>query len=262
WWLGYDIELIVQEVANIVLTSSWQGNYDSYDILWRISNWIWDAAESAGRNINALAEQFSQLCHALIAAVDKELGDIEAQVSEVYNARMFRIYGQIATLSIALDAPPSYLEEAIQNAKMFALSVSSYLGLSWERFQLDWQAGLTDLLNRISSDMALYRKNPQWIKVQLTESLLEPLYQLKVKAARYREEQRGMLTDKFEVLAGDIEKNARGLLEAEERAGDLWELTIRPELKKIMDHFEGWEKYTYLPRIKLEDEVFALMHLN
>jgi len=257
WWVTGGIEWIVTELANMLYEVTNVSFYDIDNIVWMMSNYLYDIADDVIDSINHIVNLFTNITTLLITKVDTDLTTIDLQVTEHYQQRMFAIYGRIGQLSIAIDAPPSYLEEAIQNAKIFVLSVSSYTGLSWYQFQIDWDTGLTNLLNRISNSITLYRKNPQQIKVDLEQELIRPAYEIKLNSQRNRREQVNLVTENIRVLTNNIEDNFQEIVDIKNEAFLLWKETIEPELKQIIESLDNWKKYIYEPETDILRRAFV-----
>jgi len=127
--------------------------------------------------IDKTLNNFTELTNTLVQRYSEQLDLIDKEISDKYNERMFVIYGRIAEVSVAINTPPFYIEGLIQNAKSFAMAVSCSVGLSYYQFQSNWDDGINRLLIRIGNSISLYQQNPQWIKVDIENSLIKPLFE-------------------------------------------------------------------------------------
>ena len=238
------------ELLDILDYYGFESWYSLETILDDLDSSLIDIASSIGTYIRTLLTSFDALVEALRSDVKVELASIGEVISTQYQARMFMIYGQIATLSVAINAPPSYLEEAIQNAKTFVLGLSGFVGLSYEQFELDWFAGLNNLLRKIRNSISLYRQNPRQIRVDLETELISPAYEIYMNAAVSREARDAELTNHIEQVREDITNCYYKIAENERARAQLWELTIRPRLEALQEEFDLWIKQVYNVRVK------------
>ena len=251
WNVAWGVEWIVYALADILYDMGLVDWIDVDNLVWVLSNYLYDIAQGVAIRINGFVASLNNMLNSLLVAVDNQLTRIDEQVTEDYRQRMFLIYGRIGELSIAINAPPSYLEEAIENAKIFALSVSSSLGLSWWDFQISWDIGLTNLLNLINNSIPAYRANPQQIKTDLETAIIRPAYELKLTTQRNQTEEINDVIHTIDTLSLDVADNYLLILEAEETVEDLMRLTIEPALAQITDDVENWRQHTYQPSIDL-----------
>lgn len=251
WNVSWGVEWILTELVDIIYDAGLGEWHELQTIIWMVSDYLFDIAEEVAYRIEKYVAELNNMLDYLIVRFDKELSRIDNQVTELYQQRIFAIYGRIGELSIAINAPPSYLEDAIQNAKIFALSVSSYIGLSWSQFQIDWDTGLNNLLNRISNSIEAYKLNPQQIKVDLEQELIKPAYEIKLSVQRERAAQTNLVIDDINILISETEINQQQITEIRQEALELWELTIEPALLEITENFENWQRNIYQPDIDL-----------
>ncbi len=259
WNVAWGIEWMVYELADMLYEAGLVEWWDVDNLVRVLSNYLYNIAQDVAIRINGFVVSLNNMLNSLLVAVNNQLDNIDEQVTEDYRQRMFLIYGRISELSIAINAPPSYLEEAIQNAKIFALSVSSSLGLSWWDFQISWDIGLTNLLNHINNSVPAYRANPQQIKTDLEIAIIRPAYDLKIEAQRRQTEDLTSIIQTADTLALDVADNYLLILEAEETIETLMELTIEPALNQITEDVENWRRHTYQPAIDLIRGLLAFL---
>lgn len=224
----------------------------------RIDSLIYDKT----LRINTIINNFTILTDTLINNCVEQLELIDNTIDPQYNERMFVIYGRIGELSIAINAPPSYLEEAIQNARFFAMSIACSVGLSYYQFQLDWNYGVERLLIRIGNSVSLYQRNPQWIKVDIETELIKPIFELEI-ANRRREKERinylentiTDLQDLVPTLSSQIDENKQAII-------DLYDLKIEPILKEIISNFDNWKEDIYDTRTEFVNKSFVSLFLQ
>lgn len=256
-YLIWNFDYVVVELVNILADYDSDTWYFVGDLVERFNLYIYELGYFLVQRINQTVQQFNALSNLVALSIEQELNQIDESITEQYQQRVFAIYGKVGQLSIAINAPPSYLEDAIQNARIFVLSVSAYVGLSYAKFQLDWYIGLNNLLNHINNSIALYRINPQQIRVDLENLLIKPAFEIKAAAQRNRAEQAITFTDNFTQLDTDINELRLSVLENKQEATDLWELTIKPQLKEIVDNFDKWTKEVYQKRVEKVNNDFA-----
>ena len=217
----------------------------------QINNWINVLILDKISDINNIVSQFDDITDSLIQDLVNAIGEIDNGVSPEYNERMFKIYGRIAEFSLAIDAPPFYLEGVIQNARFFAMGLACNSGLSYFQFDWEWDIGLNNLLFHITNAITLYRQNPQWIKIDVENLLVIPLYQIE----RNRQiEQRDLLnsvTDQVTDLAASLYFIEKDIAENKQRIIDIIEFEITPLLKQITDNFDNWKATVYETNINL-----------
>lgn len=212
--------------------------------------------------INNVVNSFDAITSVLFQHFEEQLSQIDNVVSPVYNERMFAIYGRISEFSIAINAPPSYLEEAIQNARFFAMSIACSAGLSYYRFQSDWDDGVAKLLIRITNSISLYRENPQWIKLDIEDSLIKPIFDIEVNNRRQERERLTILNNDVSNLQNLVTTHKLQIDENSIAIIDLYELKIKPALQEITDNFDNWKRDVYAPRDKLVDNSFVSLFLQ
>lgn len=227
-----------------------------------LNNWIDTLIYEQAQRINTVLYNFDALTSVLIQNFEKQLSQIDNAVSPAYNERMFAIYGRIAEFSVAINAPPSYLEEAIQNARFFAMAIACSAGLSYYQFQSDWDAGVERLLIRISNSISLYRENPQWIKLDIEDSLIKPIFTIEVNNRRQEREQQTILSNDIIDLQNLVTTHKLQTDENSIAIIDLYELKIKPALKEITDNFDSWKNDIYATRDKLVDNSFVSLFLQ
>lgn len=213
----------------------------------RLNIWINNLIYNKVQGINQTLSRMSDITDLIIKALTDELIAIDESVTIRYNNRMFAIYGSITELSIAIDAPPSYLESIIQNARTFVLSVSCSAGLSYYDTLSGWDVELYRLLTVIKNSIPMYRTNPQRIKVDVENVLLRPLFEIYTN--QQRDEVARIVT---------LEKTAIELLESvleniilisgnTQAVKDLFVREVEPELAKIRDRLDWWFRDVYWP---------------
>lgn len=240
------------DVLDIYAFDSWVSTQDILDDLDYV---LFGIADYIGNYIRGIVQHFESLTSSLLSGLRVELADIENIISVQYQERMFAIYGQIGALSLAINAPPSYLEEAIQNAKMFVLGLSGFIGLTYEQFQIDWFTGLNRLLNRIRNSINLYRQNPRQIRIDLETELIRPAYEIYISAAISRETRDREFAAGIEQTKQDLVICQRRIEENIKAREQLWELTIKPRIEALQTDFEQWISRVYQAKIKQLDTI-------
>lgn len=244
--------------------------FDLYSYEWiivnrnlqRLNNQIDQLIYEQVLSINNRLNVFNVLTNILLSNFEKQLTLIDNSIDPFYNERMFAIYGRIADFSVAINAPPSYLEEKIQNARFFAMAIACNSGLSYYKFLSDWDDGLENLLGRISSNISLYEKNPQWIKLDIEDSLVKPIFSIEINRVRDEKIRLNSISDNVTNLQDlvsthklQIDTNSIAII-------DLFELKVKPALKVITDNFDNWQKGIYNDRNKLVDDSFVSLFLQ
>jgi len=244
--------------------------FDLYSYEWvyankslqEITNWIDTLALNKMYDIFDTLNNFTALTDIIIENFADKLEEIDLGIDPYYNERMFAIYGRIAEVSEAIDAPPFYLEEVIQNARFFALSLACSSGLSYYQFQSEWNDNIDKLLIRISNQINLYSQNPQWIKFDIENTIIKPLYEIEKNKQQEKRELFNTLTDKVDNgidLLLSIEQN---VIENRYIIDNLFELEIAPKLKELKDSFDNWIKDIYSQDNKLNATRHAIFTIG
>ena len=166
---------------------------------------------------------------------------------------MFLIYDRLAAFATAINAPPGYLESAIQTAKVFALDVSSSLGLNYDLFMLDWDIGLNRLLQKIGNSIEFYKANPQQIKVDLEDQVIRPLYEMKIEAVRKREDQQTETVNLLAKIVPEIETIRQNAEVTGLEFAELIELVVLPAIETIRTERQTWLNDIYKARVENVD---------
>lgn len=212
--------------------------------------------------INRIINNFTILTAILIREFADQIALIDLAVSPQYNERMFAIYGRIAEFSVAINAPPSYLEEAIQNARFFAMAIACSAGLSYYQFQSDWNDGVERLLIHIRNSISLYQQNPQRIKIDIERTLIKPIFEMEVYNRRQERQQLINLSNRITNLQGLMSIHKIQMDENKQVIMNLYELEIAPILKEIIESFDIWKKDVYGTKMKVIDRSFVSLFLQ
>lgn len=258
-FLTYGFDAMLCELVNILVDYSEDSWYSPAATVESFSLYMYNIAIHLVGRINDSITQFTQFTTAIMLAIQQDLADIDNNVTAQYQQRVFAIYGRIGALSIAIDTSPSYLEDAIQNAKFFVLGVSGYVGLSYDKFQLDWDTGLTNLLNRIAGSISLYKANPQQIKLDLEVMLVRPAFDIMSASRLRRDNQVNALDDQFGQLNTEIQECRQSIIDNQHYVDDLWELIIEPELKRLAESFDSWVTNIYNERVDWVDNSLGFL---
>lgn len=258
-FLAYNFDYMLVEVVNALASFSDDSWFDVTYFVESFSSYMYELSQFFVQRINQTIQNFNQISNAILLIVQQQLNQIDNNVSEIYQQRVFAIYGDIGRLSIAINAPPSYLEDAIQNARIFVLGVSAYVGLSYDKFQMDWYIGLNNLLVKISNTIVLYRQNPQQIRIDLENLLIKPAFEIKFAAVKRKAEQSITIINDILELNDNSTQLRLSILENKQALIDLWTLTIQPELQQIRDDFDKWDTEVFQERVKWVDNTFAFM---
>jgi hypothetical protein len=278
--IGLVIEQINQELTSYIKVTGFVVSYSITELLdkiftfysyeWpiveasidSINNWLNTLALQEAAKINTLLSNFSILTDTILKNFEKQIAQIDDAVNPAYQERMFTIYGQIADFSKAINAPPSYLEEAIQNARSFAISISCLEGLSYYQFLADWDNGVSNLLNRIANSVSLYRANPQQIKVDIENNLIRPIFEIEIAKRRKQQQLLASLNNRIGSLEVTANALASQINEAIDSVSSLYDLVIAPKLEQIQDRFNAWENDIYTPDITTTRHSFTNMFLD
>jgi len=207
--------------------------------------------------IDKTLNNFTELTNTLVQRYSEQLDLIDKEISDKYNERMFVIYGRIAEVSVAINTPPFYIEGLIQNAKSFAMAVSCSVGLSYYQFQSNWDDGINRLLIRIGNSISLYQQNPQWIKVDIENSLIKPLFEFAANKRTKEKQQINNLSNNIIDLQQLTAIYKIELDETKERIANLFELEIAPVLKEITESFDVWQQDIYDKKMQVVDKSFV-----
>ncbi|GAI16947.1 unnamed protein product, partial [marine sediment metagenome] len=176
-----------------------------------LSDWINRLILNELYKINKVILSFTNLTNTLIENLAEQLALIDNAISPFYNERMFVIYSRIAEFSEALNVPPFYLEGIIQNARLFGMVIACSSGLSYYQFELNWADSLEKLLRDIAVSVSLYRQNPQWLKVDIENDLIRPLFEIEASNRRQEKEQLNYIANKIPDLEGLLSECKVGL---------------------------------------------------
>ncbi|KKN25071.1 hypothetical protein LCGC14_0888540 [marine sediment metagenome] len=202
-------------------------------------------------SINNLIDGFDRINNLIIQRFADELEQIDLGINPYYQERMFTIYGRIAEFSVAIEAPPFYLEGVIENARFFGLSLACKSGLSYYDFQWNWDIGIDNLLNHITRFITLYRQNPQWIKVDVENLLVKPLYAIERNKYIDQKELLSSIINKIVQLSNSVGFNEVDIAENKQAIIDIFEFEIEPMLKELSDSFDNWKESIYANDTKL-----------
>lgn len=229
--------------------------FDLYPVEWgyvqqsinRLNNWINELVYRKADSIKGTLARLTKISEVLISDVTDQLAAIDAEVSKQYNDRMFAIYGNIAELSLAIDAPPSYLEDVIQNGRFFALSVSCSAGLNYYDVLWAWDVGLQRLLTLMKNSISVYRSNPQQIESDIDRVLIKPMFEIYARKAKQE-------TDSLTTVEKGVIELLKSLLEAQgqidenkQSVRNLFELQVEPAIDQLRDEWSYWVNGIYYP---------------
>ena len=199
------------------------------------------------RGVNDLLAQFTTLNKSLVTNFSDQLAVIDDVVTRSYNARMFALYDRVSEVSLAIGAPPAYLEEIIQNARIFVLSVSSSLGLEYYDVLWAWDLGFQRLLTLISNSVSKYRENPQWIKIDVENMVIKPLYDIKVLREKESALQKDLVEKVLVELKNLLVDQRITIQENKQAVSDIFPLLVEPAIKQIRDDWDFWLDGIYYP---------------
>ena len=254
--IAEDLSYLTKQISNVVVynvVSIIDDIFDLYSYEWvivnrrlqNLDNTINNLIYNQVNKVNSLIDGFDRINNLIIQRFAAELEQIDLGISPQYRERMFTIYGRIAEFSVAIEAPPFYLEGVIQNARFFALSLAASSGLSYYDFQWNWDSGIDNLLSHITRSISLYKDNPQWIKIDVENLLVKPLYDIERNNAV---ERKTLLNDfgvKIEQLSNSIVFNEVDIAENRQTIIDMFEFEIAPMLKEISETFINWQSDVY-----------------
>lgn len=223
-----------------------------------LSNWINRLILDELHKINNVIANFTNLTNTLIENFAEQLALIDNSISPFYNERMFVIYSRIAEFSEALNVPPFYLEGIIQNARLFGMVIACSSGLSYYQFELNWADNLEKLLRDIAVSVALYRKNPQWLKVDIEGDLIRPLFEIEANNRRQEKEQLNYITNKIPDLENLLSECKVGLDENKQAIKNLFILEIAPVLAELRESFNTWKEDIYANDKRLAAKQYAI----
>ena len=213
----------------------------------RLTGWIETLIADKVRGVNELLAQFTTLNKSLVTNFSEQLTVIDDVVTQAYNARMFVLYDRVSEVSLAINAPPAYLEEIIQNARIFVLGVSCTLGLEYYDVLWAWDLGFQRLLTLISNSIPKYRANPQWIKIDVENMIIKPLYDIKVLRETESALQKD-LVEKTLIELGELVFDQRMIIQENKQAvSDIFPLMVEPAIKRIADDWNYWLEGVYHP---------------
>lgn len=210
-----------------------------------INDWLINLGNQEATKITNLLSNFDRITNILLSNFEQQLSAIDNTVTPYFNKRDFAIYGQIADFSKAINAPPSYLEENIQNARFFVMTIACLEGLSYYQFLADWNTGVANLLNRIANSVSLYQANPQRIKFDIEESLIKPIFDIEIIKRRQEASFLASLDNRFIMLNNSVSQLNLQFYDLNQFAHNLYSLTIEPALLEIESSFEAWKKDVY-----------------
>lgn len=278
--IGSVLEQINQELTNYIKVSGFVVSYSITELLdkiftfyadeWpiveesidSINNWLNTLALQEVTKINTLLSDFNTLTDTLLKNFEEQVEQIDDTVNPAYEQRMFAIYGSIADFSKAINAPPSYLEEAIQNARSFAMAISCLEGVSYYQFLADWDNGVSNLLRLIANSVALYRANPQQIKVDIEQSLIKPIFEIEIAKRRQQQELITSLSNRIDILTSYSTDCSLQIYENKQAIENLYELKVAPKLQEIEYFFETWKQDVYTTDKNTISQAFFEMFLN
>lgn len=226
-----------------------------------LANWLNNFAYQEAKAVAKIIEAFTTVSNGLINKIADSLDAIDELIGPKYNERMFAIYDRIAVFSQAVGAPPAYLEGVIQNARSFVMTISCLSGSEYYQFLMTWDAGVEQLLSRISRYTALYRENPQWIKIDVEIMLIKPAYDL----MRQLKQNESAAVIGFEKQIGDLINSAADLqlqiIENKAVIDNMFINQINPRLIAINEAMTEWQNKIYRNEIGIIQTAVKSTHL-
>ena len=241
----WNIGSILRSLVNTVSPWGFDEWLSAGEIITVLQSYMGIFAGGLTKQLDKIVLHIDDMIDTVFAQIKADTDLIDSLVTEHYQQRMFAIYGRIAEVSTAIDAPADYLEGCIQDAKVFAASSSAYAGMSWWNFQLAWDAALENLLRTIISSMSFYRSNPQRIKTDVEQLIVKPLYEVMISFTNSRNDRTYELNRLIENLAVNIELNISAIEENKYRAEQLWTAAIAASQAEFMEFFDKWNKNVY-----------------
>ncbi len=256
WEINQELTAYIKVVSSVVslnIAALLDDIFDLYSYEWamvwqrerELSNLIDYLMVGEAQGINNILSNFDKTIDILISKFEEQLTQIDTSINPYYNERMFAIYSSIAEFSMAIDVPPFYLEGVIQNARSLAMAIACSAGLPYYQFQWEWDANIRTLLIHIQNSTALYRRNPQWIKVDIEEILIKPMYETEMTARRQEKEQLISFNDTIIALENLLFEYKLQSDENKQIIESMYELKIAPALKELADAFDTWKKDIY-----------------
>lgn len=273
WEINQELTAYIKVVSSVVslnIAALIDDIFELYSYEWtmvwqrkqELDNLIDYLAAGEVQGINAILSNFDKTLDVLVNKFEEQLTQIDTSINPYYNERMFAIYSSIADFSVAIDVPPFYLEGVIQNARSQALAISCSAGLPFYQFQDEWYNNLQVLLIHMQQSTALYQRNPQWLKVEIEETLIKPMYIAEMTARRQEKEQLISLNDTLIELENLLFEYKIQSDENKQTIESLYELKLAPALKELADAFEMWKKDVYKTDQSLLGKSYAIITIG
>ncbi|GAH48223.1 unnamed protein product, partial [marine sediment metagenome] len=160
-----------------------------------------------------------------------------------------------------INAPPSYLEEVIQNARSFVMTISCLSGSEYYQFLSNWDSDVEKLLSRISRNTALYRENPQWIKIDVEVNLIKPAYDLMQQLKRDESAALIGFDTKLGALINSTADLRLRIWENRSVIDNMLPTQIMPRLSAITEAIKDWQANIYRNEMGLMRTAVTSTHL-
>ena len=257
--IGFDISLsLVKFIDDIFLLYSDEWTI-AQKLLFDLDNRINSFVANRLKNINIIIDQFNNFTDMLINNFAEELKQIDDSINPYFTQRMFEIYNYIAEFSKALNVPPFYLEGIINNAKTFAMGVACNNGTPYYEFKLNWNFELEKLLIHINNSVELYRTNPQWLKEDIEQFLIKPLFEATTIKRNNAKELLTNTINSISNLENIVFDDEARLSEITQAMDSFYAFKVEPALSEIKDNFDIWVKDDYKVNMKGVRNSFILM---
>lgn len=204
------------------------------------------AAQQAAK-VKTSLDQLEAILDIIIDSFEQSVSAIEEIVDEAFQKREFAIYGAIAEFSSALGVSTDFLENVIQNARFFSMSVAVRTGLGYYDFLDNWQKGLDNLLFYISKNVSLFKAEPQYIKVVIEQTLIKPIFDIENDRSRKEQAVIEGLVNRLVELKEYTVKIPLVIEDLNIKVDNLYENEIRPALFQLSENFSAWQKDVYNP---------------
>jgi len=180
-------------------------------------------------------------------------------LSQDYRNMMGQVFGQMASVSVALGHGADYLNLLMRNTRQIVLDSSAIMGRPYDISELVWANTFSDIMGRFSQRAHQYAQNPANLFWDLDQEVIKPAVDTKASVMQIIILTTERLTEAAKVLVDDIVLVRNDLGTLVSQLPSVLAAQIQPSLKPIFEQIDRFVTDIYRPAIeKIDKSLIAL----
>ncbi len=149
-----------------------------------IKNTAFQMYSAVGTWIETGQKVFSRFMDAIHFRAIMAIHRIAYMTSEAYRDVFIDVTTAISRVSTELGLGASFINDALENAKIVVHDLGATLGQSWDMSEITWLKTMNDFLGTIKEKTDIYSKKPAALLWDIYQKIYKPAYDTKASAAR------------------------------------------------------------------------------